>query len=228
MHAMQGERLLTLWETCRTQREPVRALAMLQAAAPGAGMSQLAELPLAERNARLLALRGATFGRQLQGVAVCEVCGASLEFDVDADALREALAVPQAHGDGARPVNSADLLACMDTADGDAARRMLLRRTLGSTLPDGPLQQIATDELARFEAINASAEIRLELECSQCGNRPVMDLDIARFLWQEVRVAATRLLADVHTLASAYGWSEASILALSNARRAVYLELVSA
>jgi hypothetical protein len=56
----------------------------------------------------------------------------------------------------------------------------------------------------------------------------VLDLDIGRFLWTEVRRAATRLLGDVHTLAAAYGWSEQAILDLSAGRRAAYLELVGA
>ena len=33
---------------------------------------------------------------------------------------------------------------------------------------------------------------------------------------------------EVHTLATAYGWSEAETLALGDARRAMYLEMVSA
>ena len=37
---------------------------------------------------------------------------------------------------------------------------------------------------------------------------------------------AGALLHEVHRLASAYGWSEAQILALSPARRAQYLALV--
>jgi hypothetical protein len=32
----------------------------------------------------------------------------------------------------------------------------------------------------------------------------------------------------VHTLASAYGWSESEILALSDARRRLYMEMVNA
>jgi hypothetical protein len=42
----------------------------------------------------------------------------------------------------------------------------------------------------------------------------------------ELNAAATRLLHDVHTLASAYGWSEGDILAMSEARRARYVAMV--
>ncbi len=56
----------------------------------------------------------------------------------------------------------------------------------------------------------------------------VLDLDIGRFLWREVSVAARRMLAEVHLLASAYGWAERDILALCPVRRAAYLELAGA
>jgi hypothetical protein len=39
---------------------------------------------------------------------------------------------------------------------------------------------------------------------------------------------AKRLLAEVHLIASAYGWSEAEILGLSRARRDFYLDMVRA
>jgi hypothetical protein len=35
-------------------------------------------------------------------------------------------------------------------------------------------------------------------------------------------------MLDVHTLASAYGWSESEILSLNPARREFYLEMVRA
>jgi hypothetical protein len=39
---------------------------------------------------------------------------------------------------------------------------------------------------------------------------------------------ARRLLIEVHSLASAYGWSETDILSMSEPRRALYLEMVQA
>jgi hypothetical protein len=47
--------------------------------------------------------------------------------------------------------------------------------------------------------------------------------DIVTFLWREIENLAGHLLRDVHTLASAYGWRESDILALSAARRDFYL-----
>ena len=46
-----------------------------------------------------------------------------------------------------------------------------------------------------------------------------MALDITAYLWSEVEDWAKRLLIEIHTLASAYGWREAELLALEPAQR---------
>ncbi|MGH8445497.1 MAG: hypothetical protein ACREVL_09520, partial [Solimonas sp.] len=50
-------------------------------------------------------------------------------------------------------------------------------------------------------------------------------IDIAEALWQELRSRAEKILLEVDALASAYGWSEEQVLALSPVRRAAYLQL---
>jgi hypothetical protein len=69
--------------------------------------------------------------------------------------------------------------------------------------------------------------VQLSLTCPDCDARWDAPLDIASFLWSEVQAWALRTLADVHTLARAYGWAEADILALSPPRRQAYLELIA-
>ena len=59
--------------------------------------------------------------------------------------------------------------------------------------------------------------------CEVVLNEP---LDLAAFCWAEVEARAPRLMAEVHTLASHYGWSEADILAMSRVRRNAYLGMV--
>ena len=60
------------------------------------------------------------------------------------------------------------------------------------------------------------------------GPRKPFLLRIDPALWAELEAVARRLAMEVHTLASAYGWSESEILSLSDARRRLYLEMVSA
>jgi hypothetical protein len=46
-------------------------------------------------------------------------------------------------------------------------------------------------------------------------------------LWLEITARSQRLILEVHQLARTYGWTEAEILNLSAARRALYLKMVT-
>ena len=70
------------------------------------------------------------------------------------------------------------------------------------------------------------ADLRLGLTCVACGHAWQSPFDTASFLWTELDAWAARILREVHTLASAYGWTERDILSLSPGRRAQYLEMV--
>ncbi|MET0722074.1 MAG: hypothetical protein ABWY64_14700, partial [Tardiphaga sp.] len=48
-------------------------------------------------------------------------------------------------------------------------------------------------------------------------------LDMPDYFWGEIENWAQQTLDDVHRLATAYGWDEESVLALTPARRAAYL-----
>ena len=65
----------------------------------------------------------------------------------------------------------------------------------------------------------------IDLECSACGRRWQVVLDIESFLWTKFGGLARRLLREVHALARAYGWREPDILAMSATRRHYYLEM---
>lgn len=71
------------------------------------------------------------------------------------------------------------------------------------------------------------ADVELALTCPGCGIAWGVPFDIGMFLWWELDARARRLLQDVSVLASAYGWREADVLALTPRRRQLYLELVS-
>jgi hypothetical protein len=86
---------------------------------------------------------------------------------------------------------------------------------------DEDLDQIG-QSLARADPL---AETRLALRCPVCESQWEENLDIVSFLWREIEARARRLLFEIHTLASAYGWAEADILSLSEHRRALYFEM---
>src|SRR5262245_3241326 len=99
--------ILAAWETGYARRTLDRALTLLWAA--GAAEDQdPADLPLVERDRRLLSIRAETFGPSLSARATCPECGAQLEMELDASVLADALRAP-AGGQTPRPMTSRDL-----------------------------------------------------------------------------------------------------------------------
>jgi hypothetical protein len=110
-----------------------------------------------------------------------------------------------------------------------AARRLLERCCIAR--PDGdqalPLEGLLEKIEAELEALDPCADIELSLVCENCAQAWTAPFDIAALLWDEVEARARALLATVDILARAYGWSEHHVLALSEQRRAAYLEMVT-
>ena len=244
MRALSPADCLTLWESGRSLHPLDQGLLAVHTAFPDARREPLADWPLGRRNRALAELRCACFGRWLRGWTACEQCHENLEFEVDGNALSETGAThpdPFVHVDGRsfRLPTSRDLSRLVGERDPSSAARKLLELCLAADSQDhSDTEETATDPVwteAQIEAVGERmaqadplAEILLDFECPMCGSSFQQSLDLATFLWSELEGRAKRLLLDVHTLASAYGWSETEILALSTARREFYLEMVRA
>jgi hypothetical protein len=127
-----------------------------------------------------------------------------------------------------RHATTADLLASLELAEVGAAQELLLSRCLTVDPPQDADRLSETPMvLEQFERLHAATELRCSVVCPECTSEEVVDLDIGRFLWTEVRRAASRLLREIHALAAGYGWSEQAILAMSERRRTAYLEMVA-
>jgi hypothetical protein len=74
--------------------------------------------------------------------------------------------------------------------------------------------------------IDPQSDMQIALTCPACSQQWSAPFDIVSYLWIEINAWAVRLLHDIHRLATAYGWREADILALSPMRRQFYLELI--
>src|SRR5262245_38018780 len=108
-HRLSASDMLVAWETGYARRPLDRALTLLWAA--GAAEDQdPADLPLIERDRRLLSIRAETFGPNLSARATCPECGAELEMELDASVLADALSAP-AGSQTSRPMTSRDLAA---------------------------------------------------------------------------------------------------------------------
>lgn len=236
--------LLDAWERGLGRPPVEQALILLAAACPEDGPDALATLPVGVRDGRLLDLRERLFGSELEMVAACPACGQAVEMEARVGDLRVTHEAGRNDGredvvtDGYRVAfrlaDSRDLLALAARAGaGGDPRRDLLARCVtagygpdGAALPAGALPEAVVAAVARRMAeADPQAQIDLALACPACGHTWTAPFDIVRFLLHELHGWAKRLLRDVHTLAAAYGWSEAEILALGPPRRRIYLEL---
>jgi hypothetical protein len=227
---------LGVWERGRQATPLQRALLILQALTPEASWQELCRLPLGERDAGLLAAREALFGPRLEAIAHCPACRERLELSLRVADLR--LGQPPTHQaleHGAyrvilRPLDSQDLASALSSPD--PARTLTLRAieeasrqgqvVEATELPPEVLGAVAD----RLPQTDPQADLEFRLSCPVCQHTWVAPFDAVAFVWRELSAWALRTLADVHRLASTYGWREGDILALSPARRQFYLGMV--
>jgi len=228
--------LLAAWEAGLGEAPLGRALLLHRTARPDVDTGTLPQLPVGEREADLFALRRALFGERMQVRLGCAACGEDMEFDLDAGDLggrSPGESVVRVQQDGwdveFRLPGVADLQAAARAAD---PRTALLARCLVSAVRDGSavagpaLPAAVQRRIAEaVEAADPGADLALNVACPECGEATRAELDIASYLWTELDAWARDVLLDVHLLATAYGWSEPDILALSPLRRRYYLEL---
>jgi hypothetical protein len=244
MRALSVLELLSVWENGINQTPVERGLALLLAACPDVPRSDLAGLTIGQRDARLLTLREWTFGPQLESVVPCPQCKDKVELVFEVESVR-ANSPPETFGAPLlrsadyslqmRPPNSEDVAAIAAEKSVEQKRQLLFDRCLLAASRNG--QPVSADELPP-EAIEAAAvhlaeadpqaDVQLNISCPSCGNNWTAAFDILAFFWHEIEAWACRALLDVNTLARAYGWSEHDILALTPARRRLYLEMVNA
>lgn len=235
MQPLAGAELLALWERGLARHALDRSALLAAAARPDWAADTVVDRPLGAVNASLLQLRAASFGQRIDGHADCPRCGQRLAFALDTQVLlhgaAEDDAAPRAAevaGLRVRPLSLRDLAAVAAEADAArAAQALLARCTLAgdvTLLDDEDLAHVD----AALEALDPQADLALALQCTDCGHAGQAQLDPATLLWDELDTRAQALLAEVHQLASAYGWTEAQVLALGPARRSRYLAMVGA
>jgi hypothetical protein len=238
MLALLPADLLTVWERAGAEPTVARPAALLAAAGAAADP---AAMPLGERDAALLRWYAGMFGDRLEALATCPSCATVVELSVSCTELLDAAAgvpVRPVETDGYvvawRLPTAADLAALTACRDVEKAGAMLLAMCVRTAERDGaavpvddlpaPVRQAVGAAMAEADPL---AENVLSSSCPQCTAAWPGRVDPGSFVWRQVHLAALRLMREVHTLARAYGWTEPEILALSPARRAVYLRLVN-
>lgn len=243
MRALSAHDILKVWETGQHQHPLDRALTVLAFACQEKTREELVSYSVAYRDGLLMDLRKRMLGPTLKAFAECPRCNEQLEFTLSVDDIKGADSIceekPLELAVGGlnlrfRLPNTADLAAVVGRENAETARRELTTRCVLEVIRNGePVEgnafspEVVTALEDRLEEAGSQAEVLLDLICPACGYGWQMIFDVVSFFWEELQAQARRLLREVHTLASAYGWREAEILSLSPLRKQFYLEMVT-
>jgi hypothetical protein len=210
---------------------------------------QIGSLTVGDREALLLHLRRLTMGERVRCVLRCPDggCGEKLDLEVDVGELllppypyarqRHETTVAE-NGTNYRVrfrlPTGADQEAVETVArrDPKLAAGSVLERCIEDVGAEGgdaleALPPVVAERLPDVMAdLDPQAELRLALTCPACHNGFSALLDAGTYLFQELEDETKHLYREVHTLALYYHWSEAEIMAMSNRKRGLYLELL--
>lgn len=236
MRSLSASELLAAWELALAQSALERPLILL-ALATNLSRAEIAEWSIGARNEKLLELRARVYGDEVNAVTNCPACSERLEMNLRVSDFRAPSASSEVRTREFRVNSSAltyrlpntnDLIAAFHAHDFNTARETLLERVVVKVDGAPELDTHLVDELtAQLERDEPLAAMRVGLKCPNCSHEWETVFDIANFFWLELDAWARRILREVHTLASAYGWNESEIFALSPQRRQLYLEMIA-
>ncbi len=240
MRTPQSNELLQVWERGAGQPASIRALLLMEAVSREHDSDALARWSIGQRDRLLLDLRVALFGPEVHCVTDCAHCGEPIELDFRTADICVPYGEPDrsyhAAADGYqvqfRLPDTNDLLSIEGALPEQAEQRLLERCILGASTKEGEVgaatlpEPVLTAVSQGMGEVDPQAEVLLDVSCPACSAISPALFDIVSHLWIELDAWARRTLQQVHTLAMAYGWSEAEILRLSTVRQRAYLDLI--
>ena len=239
MPARPGE-TLALWEALASTSPVARGAAVLVALGAADGLADAVRMPVATAARAALGELRERAGPQVQTVLTCPDCGAVLDVPLLLDELLELFdgtdptdVVPAAAGGGAVTVDGVvvrgptteDLLVAIASPQPSTALRdrcVTWPAGMAAAILDPAVQERVS---AAVEELGGASALAVRLDCPDCGGEVAAEVDAVALLADRVADEVRDLLADVAELAMAFGWSEADVLRLSDARRRAYLDL---
>ncbi|MEO3891429.1 hypothetical protein [Nonomuraea sp. B5E05] len=225
-------RLLEAWEHAAPAPPVTRGPVLLHSVGLLPDLGTALEMPVGLVAALAARLYADAFGGVADVMMTC-VCGELLEAALPLEPITELPAGECAEACGGtlrvRPPSARDLLVA---AQADDALATLLTRCVRDAA-GGPISpaQLTAEQLRAVDAVAeelaGAAAVMLRARCPACENIVAVSLDVAELLWERVAARAPALLTEVATLAAAFGWAEAEILALPAGRRRAYLALAA-
>ncbi len=237
--------LLNAWESGADAPPAARGAVLVHEAGLTPTLDAALDLPVGRLAEKIAQLHTALFGASAEGVLECDGCGELLDVlvplgpvtDYAAAAIGDAeqdVTLPSGRQVHVRVPTSRDLLAAQACEDVAGALLVccvsLVADAVDTTAGDprelGPEDLAAVD--ATGERLAGAAAVTIRSRCPQCREPLSAPVDVEVFLWDRLAREAPATIADVATLAAAFGWPEDDILRLSPTRRQAYLALLRA
>jgi hypothetical protein len=215
-----------------------RALVGVGGATAG-GEETARELTIGDRQALLLHLRRITVGERMSCVFSCPMpeCGEQLELELRVEDLLVRAEGPTRRWHEVEHGGRRARFRLPTGGDQERAARTALAEGIDASVSEllaacaeggaGDWSAELRDRvISRMSELDPQAELVLTLTCPVCDRASSVPFDLIAYLRDELLDRVSRLERDVHTLASAYGWSEEEILGMAPGRRRRYLTLV--
>lgn len=181
------------------------------------------------RDRVLAALFEREFGDEIDARATCAMCALGFAFSFTLAPILAAQAkgaaatglVPDEHGwwkleNGARlrPPRLGDVAAYRD------------QNSLLAALSEGKIAKKKAEAL--LDAAAPLLSIGLATECPHCEKSQVVEFEVGSYLIEALAAERPLLIRETHLIASRYGWSHETIMALPRADRRAYAQLIIA
>jgi hypothetical protein len=243
MRSLSCNEVVTLWERGMDLSPWDKGALALSLVEPTLSPENVLSLSLGDYQSLLADLYAQMFGEEIEAVFECESCSELMELSFS---LQEV--VPRGIQSGCisstlktsfgtellyHPLRVSDFAKASHLAEESEALECLVggclldarregKSVVASSLKDEEIEQLAH----AIEKLDPLAQPSIEIACASCGKVQTHPFSISDFFWDKVAEKARRLVMQVNLLAQAYGWSEEQILALSERRRGLYMELL--
>jgi hypothetical protein len=225
-HTAEGDRPVALSEPSGADEMSVEGVDTLCAVELltrllGEGALDPMQMAASDRDALLAALHRQCWGDRIISTLLCAACDSRFDLSFQLSEVQRHLASASAELGPFKVPSAAEELSAI--AHGARGGVLQLARTCGAAPED---VERASDALA---AVAPIVDLDLGARCVECGHEQAAHFDLQSFVLQRLLNERTALLAEIHLLAAAYGWSLAEILSLARStRRAMVAVLAKA
>ena len=190
-------------------------------------------LPMVDRDRLLAGIYRGAFGDRVEADGRCGACGGAYTMSFGLAVLAESV---QPDPDGPARGPDADgryqlddvvfrLPTARDIADAAAADDPAAA-LLAACVVAGDAVGRAAEIEAAMAAAGPTLDLDLDTTCPDCGAAQTPRFRIDAFLTQRLQQERPLLRREIHAIATAYGWSQASILDLTREDRQGYVGLI--